>query len=1356
MSDQPNTDPQDAATAGSAPLSGAPPHRTTGGSMRWTPPSPEHLQRMLPQYEVLAIVGHGGMGAVYQAKQISLDRLVAIKILPPEAADDEQQFIQRFKNEARTMAKMLHPAIVAVFDFGETSEGQLYFVMEYVDGTDVAQMIKDQGKLLPEHALAITAHVCDALRYAHEHGIIHRDIKPANILLNKEGAVKVADFGLAKMNDLSLTVGLTQSGKTMGTPDFVAPEALTLGMVADHRADLYAIGVMLYQMLTGKIPRGAYKAPSQLVPGLDARFDAIVLRAMQEDREDRYQSAQEIRSALDVILTTPELKVETPPPPRKPVARGPQPGHKSTPVVAQTAVAQTAPPTDGKSADVPKKLPVVPIGIGAAAMLGIGAFFLFKSPKPEPKPVVPTQEASKPAPKPEIVQSTPPKVSSPSTKSSTPTKPVMPAPVVASAPLTGPVNLLAQVEVQRDVLEGGWKMTSDGLMADGGFKSKTLIFRQRTPAEYDFEIEFTIDKGWGRCAMVLPLPQKTIRWQMGSEDPTLSAFGPNFDGQKPESLGRTEAVARLPKLDAKRRYRCLVEVRKDSLRALLDGEEVLKWSGDFNRLSNENPIINQADPNCPGLSTYATSLTFHKAELRPPSATLKPADKPITTTPVITSAPLTGPVNLLALVDVPRDAVKGEWKMTPEGLEASSGDSETLLFQRSAPEEYDYEIEFTITGGSYQRCNMIFPLSHGSITWQMGTKNEASTQFFFGPKFNGRPTEASEQADALRLHPRLKFNERYRCLVEVRKDSLRALLDGEEVLKWSGDLKRFSGIDRILNGRPDQKRLGVFSNKTPLTFHKAELRPPFAAAKPADKPITAAPIAVAPIAVAPKVPDVAPTPVAVAPTIPTPAPPTTPVGDPRLAQLEAGFKARYETDAQKPFEAAVATLKQSYATNGIPRARAAAQAKGSLADVTALDAEKAAMENGSGVPTEDAADTPDSLKALRNTYRSALAKITADRTAKAIPLYNLYLGALDVYTTELTKANKLDDARRVKALRDDLATKKPEAVTAAAPSPKAEPPKPFTSSGPIKTPEVKPATGSYWRAAAKWLVANGGTGRIIVDGNESDLKTLNDLPPGKFGIVELHFDRLNNSAVSSPSDEDFQVFNGQKDLRKVNVRSTPGLTDAAFAFLAGNKELTLFHTEGVENIGDGIFVHLSGLKKITTLDIEHSQKLTGKGMDKLACLPVLTKVDLINCTALTDDALKALGNCKKLIYVRVSGVAVTDAGLADLASATSLQTLYLENCKKITDKGFASLRSLKSLNGLVLNRTNFDDAGVSAIAELKSLENLSLQRTQITDAGLAKLTTLTSLKKVGIRETKVTDAGIAAFKKALPNCEVEK
>ncbi len=279
-------------------------HAGSKPSGMWQPPSLEEMQAMLPQYQFISLLGRGGMGAVYKAVQVSLDRPVAIKVLPGDLIDDvDAQFAERFKNEARTMAKMNHPAIVNVYDFGETQTGLLFIVMEFIDGTDVAKMIASQGKLPPDYALAITAHVCDALNYAHSHSIIHRDIKPANILINMDGAVKVADFGLAKQSDAGAG-GLTKTNMAMGTPDFVAPEALIPGLPLDGRADLYAIGVMLYQMLTGEIPRGMWTMPG-LKFGTDPRFDAIIAKAMQTDREARYQTAASIRRDLDVIMTTP-------------------------------------------------------------------------------------------------------------------------------------------------------------------------------------------------------------------------------------------------------------------------------------------------------------------------------------------------------------------------------------------------------------------------------------------------------------------------------------------------------------------------------------------------------------------------------------------------------------------------------------------------------------------------------------------------------------------------------------------------------------------------------------------------------------------------------------------------------------------------------------------------------------------------------------------------------------------------------------------------------------------------------------------------------------------------------------------
>ena len=271
-----------------------------------TSPTVEHVQAMLPSYTVIRLLGQGGMGAVFQARQASLDRMVAIKVLPARTADDPAGHAERFRNEARTLARLGHPNIVTIHDSGTLPDQQLYFVMEFVDGLDLARMIRDSGRLPAVQAVALVSQVCNALDYAHRQGVIHRDIKPGNVLIDRQGQVKVADFGLAKIRVTSEELPQTRSNLALGTPDFVAPEMLSSPASVDHRADLYAIGVMLYQMLTGEVPRGLFKLPSQRIPGLDPRLDAIICQAMAPDPMERYQSAIEIRSVLELVRASPE------------------------------------------------------------------------------------------------------------------------------------------------------------------------------------------------------------------------------------------------------------------------------------------------------------------------------------------------------------------------------------------------------------------------------------------------------------------------------------------------------------------------------------------------------------------------------------------------------------------------------------------------------------------------------------------------------------------------------------------------------------------------------------------------------------------------------------------------------------------------------------------------------------------------------------------------------------------------------------------------------------------------------------------------------------------------------------------
>ncbi len=294
----------------------------------FTPPSIEELARKFPQLELIELIGRGGMGAVYKARQKELDRIVALKILPPGIGDDAA-FAERFAREAKALAKLNHPGIITIHDFGR-SDGLYFFVMEFVDGVDLQQLLAS-GRVSPREALAIVPQICDALQFAHDHGIVHRDIKPGNILLDRNGRVKVADFGLAKIVGRSDGPGketstasealppgeLTGVGRTIGTPSYMAPEQVKHPADVDHRADIYALGVVFYQMLTGELPGKPIEPPSRKVQ-IDVRLDEVVLRALEKRPDLRYQQVSAFKTQVESIAATSSPSDESAPKPDLP------------------------------------------------------------------------------------------------------------------------------------------------------------------------------------------------------------------------------------------------------------------------------------------------------------------------------------------------------------------------------------------------------------------------------------------------------------------------------------------------------------------------------------------------------------------------------------------------------------------------------------------------------------------------------------------------------------------------------------------------------------------------------------------------------------------------------------------------------------------------------------------------------------------------------------------------------------------------------------------------------------------------------------------------------------------------------
>ena len=274
--------------------------------------------QVIAGYEVLERVGRGGMGTVYRARQLSLDRIVAFKVLSPSLAWDEE-FIERFMDEARASARLVHPNIVRALDVGK-AEGIYYFVMEYMPGGSVEDQIEREGRIAPDRAVGILVDVARGLSYAEEQGVVHRDIKPENLMFDEEGTVKIVDLGIA--GQVRGRRGFEQTEGVFGSPHYIAPEQAA-GERIDHRADIYGLGASAYRMLSGRtLFTGASQAeimakhvneePEPLwkvAPWVPRGLCKVVMKMVGKDPDERYQSAREVIAALE------ELGAGTPPRP---------------------------------------------------------------------------------------------------------------------------------------------------------------------------------------------------------------------------------------------------------------------------------------------------------------------------------------------------------------------------------------------------------------------------------------------------------------------------------------------------------------------------------------------------------------------------------------------------------------------------------------------------------------------------------------------------------------------------------------------------------------------------------------------------------------------------------------------------------------------------------------------------------------------------------------------------------------------------------------------------------------------------------------------------------------------------------
>ena len=379
-------------------------------------PSVEELQPHFPAYEITAFIAQGGMGAVYAARQVSLDRPVAIKILPRQFGADPQ-FRSSFEAEAKSMARLNHPNLIAVYDFGD-ADGMLYIIMELVEGKSLHHSAYGRA-IDQEEAARLVAGISHGLAHAHQHGILHRDIKPGNILLGPEAVPKIGDFGLAR------PVGEDHNPDEIvwGTPGYSAPEVVNNPDQIDQRVDIFAVGVLLYELLTAKVPSEPWQPPSA-VSQCSPEFDRIIRRATHPSPELRYAKADDLAKELDALgdkLKKPVLR-------RTKTTPTPSAGRNHPPVGMRAATPAIAVPQPK-----PQSIPVMGI-LAAIVVLGILGFFLIGSGKggdgktattsPEQK-----TPAAKPKPKPKRTPKPSPVTKIPGEKEKPKPEPAKPAPV---------------------------------------------------------------------------------------------------------------------------------------------------------------------------------------------------------------------------------------------------------------------------------------------------------------------------------------------------------------------------------------------------------------------------------------------------------------------------------------------------------------------------------------------------------------------------------------------------------------------------------------------------------------------------------------------------------------------------------------------------------------------------------------------------------------------------------------------------------------------------------------------------------------------------------------------------------------
>jgi Serine/threonine protein kinase len=565
------------------------------GGRRWQAPDASELTHSFPGLRVAALAGVGGMSAVYRAEQWRLGRTVAVKILPLATAPDGEAR-ERFEREARILSGLNHPHILQIHDFGSLPDGTLYLVTEWASGGDLSKLL--DGKAHPPgQVIAWVKQIAAALDAAHARGIIHRDLKPANVLVLSDGRLTLADFGLAHAGTGGFATGLTVTGAIFGTFEYMAPEQMESAGRVTPSSDLYSLAVMTYQMLTGRVPRGAYARPSRIAR-VPSEVDAFLDRAMSNDPAQRPASGAEFGRLLEQACNAPARRRQ-----RQLIGLG-------VTLVALALVwaraeirraEREAAAAEARSAALVAEARLQEARLQEARRERAEALALAEAARAAQAaaadPNTPPAQETELATADPFASPPPDETDNPSGEAGE-----------TNTSATHWIWVLPNVDPRADARSGEWRISRGELISDEGRCSLSLPIR---PAiNYDVAIEFTRNSGRNSVAVFLPTLAGVGSFEVDAWDLGIGGLQ-LINGQ---DMRRTERFFPA-RLENGRKYRLILEVRGNRVNATWDGETRMSWDVSDQRL--RIPPLWPVPPEIGlGIGSWMSSVTFHRIAYR--------------------------------------------------------------------------------------------------------------------------------------------------------------------------------------------------------------------------------------------------------------------------------------------------------------------------------------------------------------------------------------------------------------------------------------------------------------------------------------------------------------------------------------------------------------------------------------------------------------------------------------------------------------------------------------------------------------------------------------------------------------------